>query len=351
MSLVNYNFLGNSVANNPNINLPNIKASSKRFEIKTNGISQLFIDSQGKVGIGTSDPNQLLHLYQPDNNDVNIKITNDVSTEGSLLGVDTDNNLQIRNRDNNNIEFWTNDTQHMTFTNQGKLGIHTISPQESIHLHQEDSGSSYIRFTNVDASSGVNIGLDSGEAFVIRQRENDSIKLYTNDLERITLRNNGTVNFNNNDIESINNLTVDGLVGIGITNPSYILQLKGDGYERIFLESTGAKQASVDLKTLNKHFRIICDGFNNNDFLNIYDQTNNVSRFTIAPDGEVGIGTTTPSQKLDVVGNIASNSFIFNGYTTTERNALTPSTGQVVYDTTVNKLYVYTGVWEQIQSL
>jgi hypothetical protein len=41
----------------------------------------------------------------------------------------------------------------------------------------------------------------------------------------------------------------------------------------------------------------------------------------------------------------------FNGYTTTERNALTPAAGMVIYNTTLAKLQVYTTAWETITSL
>ena len=41
----------------------------------------------------------------------------------------------------------------------------------------------------------------------------------------------------------------------------------------------------------------------------------------------------------------------FKNVTTTEKNAMTPTKGQVVYDTTLNKLCVYTTAWETITSV
>ena len=54
-------------------------------------------------------------------------------------------------------------------------------------------------------------------------------------------------------------------------------------------------------------------GVSNGGF-EIYDNTNSHTRFTITPTGNVGIGTSSPSAKLDVVGNIKvpfqSNAYI-----------------------------------------
>ena len=61
--------------------------------------------------------------------------------------------------------------------------------------------------------------------------------------------------------------------------------------------------------------------------------------------GNVGMGTTTPSVILDVVSK--TKAFLPPRMTTTQKNAITPSAGMVVYDTTLNKICVYTGAaWE-----
>ena len=99
--------------------------------------------------------------------------------------------------------------------------------------------------------------------------------------------------------------------------------------------------------------------------------TNGASFFTIR-DGNFGIGTFTPTTKLEVVGNVKASSFTgtytaddstiivdgvdqsanlstitasgfiqFGGYSTTERDALTAANGMVIYNTSLNVFQGY----------
>lgn len=74
------------------------------------------------------------------------------------------------------------------------------------------------------------------------------------------------------------------------------------------------------------------------------------TRLTVASGGNVGIGTATPSAKLDV--SSTTQGFLPPRMTTTQKNAISsPATGLVVYDTTLAKIAVYTGAgWETVVS-
>jgi hypothetical protein len=95
----------------------------------------------------------------------------------------------------------------------------------------------------------------------------------------------------------------------------------------------------------------------------------NVDVLSLTSNQRVGIATTTPAATLAVNGNAiiggntAAASAILNvqsttkGFlpprmTTAEKNAISsPAAGLIVYDTTLNKLCVFTTVWETITSL
>ena len=86
-------------------------------------------------------------------------------------------------------------------------------------------------------------------------------------------------------------------VGIGLTSPSEKLHIYGTGATISGkVEAGDGNQASLDLKNSEGEFRLICDG----GTLYIYDQTDTAERFRIDTSGQVGIGTTSPSYKLEV---------------------------------------------------
>lgn len=65
----------------------------------------------------------------------------------------------------------------------------------------------------------------------------------------------------------------------------------------------------------------------------------------------VGIGITTPNAKAKLQVDSTTQGFLPPRMTTTERNAISsPPAGLMIYNTTTNKLNVYTTAWEQITS-
>ncbi len=88
----------------------------------------------------------------------------------------------------------------------------------------------------------------------------------------------------------------------------------------------------------------------NEQFVWIFNGSDGIiseSKVVTLADGDFGVGTTTPAEKLDVRGNIVTTGFIqFGNLTTTERNALTAANGMVIYNITDNKFQGYqNGNW------
>ena len=67
----------------------------------------------------------------------------------------------------------------------------------------------------------------------------------------------------------------------------------------------------------------------------------------LTKEGNAGLGTYTPQQKLDVRGNLATSGFVqFGALTTTQRNALTATNGIVIYNSSTNRFQGYqNGTW------
>jgi hypothetical protein len=74
--------------------------------------------------------------------------------------------------------------------------------------------------------------------------------------------------------------------------------------------------------------------------------------FYMLTSGTVGFGTSTPSEKALLDLTSTTKGFLPPRMTTTERNAITsPVAGLMIYNTTLNKLNVYTTAWETVTSL
>ena len=103
----------------------------------------------------------------------------------------------------------------------------------------------------------------------------------------------------------------DGNVGIGTNSPSDKLQVDGGN-----VLITGAGNRRLKVNSSDSTAQVIIDpgtvaGFamraRPTGSFDIYDFENQTTRLRIISSGNVGIGTTSPSAKLDVVGDIKSN--------------------------------------------
>ena len=102
----------------------------------------------GSVGIGTDAPATGNKLHLHDTSACRIQLTTDstghTSSDGTRLMVDSSNNFEILNRENANIEFFTNNTERLRITSAGDVGIGYNNPTVKLHIREAASGvSSY----------------------------------------------------------------------------------------------------------------------------------------------------------------------------------------------------------------
>ena len=282
--------------------LRNERDGSGKFNIG-NSANRLTIDSSGNVGIGTNSPQAALHVSGPFNtnaptgNGVLMGLYNNThgyihlngSSGGyidfSTSGVDHKGRILYDNT-SNYLRFDTNGTEKVRITSAGNVGIGTTNPSHLLTLETASSPGLKIKDTTQGATllafsqdSNSHIGTFSAHPLV----------LDTNSAERMRVDSSGNV-------------------GIGTTSPSRTLHIGGPGGSSggIMISPTSgdAEIQFQDSGTTNAYITLD-DGTQD---LNFRDDSATV--MTIDFGGErVGIGTTSPTQALDVDGAIITEDY------------------------------------------
>jgi hypothetical protein len=250
-----------------------------KYDFFGNLVDSNIYDVNGNVGIGTPNPNNLLHLHNQFGGAL-LQITNATTgsgvSDGAYVGVPGSLlDLHVHNFENGNIDFFTNDAFRMRVTADGSVGIGTQMPNYPFQLHRA-AGHSLLQFTNATTGSGPGdgsyFGVLSGETlFRIYNLENANIEFFTNNQRRLTVG-------------------AGGNIGIGTQYPNYLTQLhSAGGHALLQLTNTTTGMGAGDgayFGVLNGSpmFRIM-----NQENAPIEFFTNGVRRLTITTAGNLAI--------------------------------------------------------------
>ena len=290
---------------------------------------------------------------------------------------DSESNIEMLSSKSNSsfqyISFATATQERMRITSSGNVGIGTTNPQTKFHTYVDGGGlTNYLRVQNRQDNSGCGIEFmrsagntwgstdfsdwrinnDAHLNFNVKYTDVDRNVLHLNfngnvgigtDAPQATLDVVGDVAISSNLAVDTNTLFVDSVgnkVGIGKTNPSQILDV-GSSLSNPFI----CRQLSGSIHDQDKRDSVSFGRIDNSSFLGMKcrvdthtalgyggaaNQTkigfftwgsgyfNSTEVMSILGNGNVGIGTTNPQQKLDVHGNILLghndvNSFIHGG--------------------------------------
>ncbi len=288
------------------------------------GASQMRIDSTGNVGIGTTSPGKALDIRTSFVGDGLILTTSQPVTFAQIINgnsesfpvgiinlnygptqvvrIDaTSNAMQLSGgyTTAGNIRFRSNTTEVMRMTSTG-LGIGTTSPGYELDVDGDIRATSEVFWGNYNSSpvgrlysgaqTGVMLNTSNDGAIVVSGGDATSAGAnvaffggaHATQANEVRFRSGGA-----------NTMIIDsnGNVGIGTTSPASILDVNGGSGNGVSMQAANS----------------------GTEYVLTAKTSNGVSRLWVGGTGNVGIGTTSPSQKL----HVASDSIIIADFTTT----------------------------------
>ena len=365
------------------------------------GTSLLRVRGDGNVGIGTTSPASLLHISSStsgdavltieadtDNNDENdnpyIHFKQDGGGVTAKVGIEGTNGLTFTNslgnhaylgsEQNHGVQLYANGAAGLTLRGGGDIGIGTNAPETKLHVYKSSAtsgtstGTSVLRLQNYVGSDlsqqkvfadfvladdnaneipQVRIGAEvgqNGDADSQVKEGSGAFVVYTNNADTTS---------GDAGASLAERMRVDyqGNVGIGTTSPSFKLDVNGtaniathlvtpliySGGGNIVFGNVAQFNANVGIGTTNPAQKLHVNGnvdidnggillqrgYGINLGLSGYDiwmptttrvgiQTAATERLSILNNGNVGIGTTSPSTTLDVNGITTSKTFRTN---------------------------------------
>jgi len=332
------------------------------MRILTGGSDSMRIDSSGNVGIGTTNPQQLLEISSggprlriTDNNTTAATSTSYIEFQGSnarAAVIYTNSgglNLQADSSGGNNIRFLTNGAanERMRITSSGKVGIGTSSPGPVLDVRDGV-------FAN-NQDFGIQVGLPTGQWL-----GKFGIKSDGSGVPRIAI---GYPSDNSGTITEAISIQNNGRVGIGTSSPATELEVVSTS-PTIASRATGNNTGKFAVNS-NRAANLVggqifgqwngnnvssinfvngADGTNKDDgeisFLTSSSNSNPTEAMRIASDGNVGIGTTNPQYKLEVDGDIklptTGTIWFDDSPTSTEKIKAGSSSIDIFADATVN---------------
>jgi hypothetical protein len=240
---------------------------------------------QGDVGIGTINPVYNLDI-QAESPAIRIRDISDVNS--FLVGADN-NGGYLGMFTNDSLRVYTNSSERMRIDSSGNVGIGTTNPislgTNITTLDIQGSSGGGLRFGTTGGVEGGVYTISSGT--YIGSISNVPLYLTTNNSTKATILANGNV-------------------GIGTNSPQSKLHVSSDSDPTIIVGTTTANQANSgkisfrELPSISE-FELRYNGSSNR--FDIWNSVGGEAISILRSNSNVGIGTTSPSQKLHVSGN------------------------------------------------
>jgi len=265
----------------------------------------VYIAPGGSVGIGTTSPADLLHIDEGDIriNDGNngtirglyirhsgitgnvTSLVQDTSSTPRTLLRSSERSLWIQAASDggapaSDLRLYANQTLGLMVSSSGNVGIGTTLPTSTLTVigNQLFDGTGInLKRTGILSGRTWNFGVDS-----------NGLSIY--DIDSSSYR-----------------LTIDeaGKVGVGTSGPEnklHILTADTDATQQVLIQNSSTGDAAIKFNISGDTYSVGIDNSDSDKFKISYGNLGNNDRITIDSNGNVGIGDSSPSYKLEVAG-------------------------------------------------
>jgi len=279
-------------ANTSGTNYVSVASSGNDLALYAGAGEKMRIDSSGRVGIGTTSPDRILHVVGSAATTAHISSS---TTQAALAfsGSGTNNTGTVKlGADANDMFFTAGAVERMRIDSSGNVGIGT-APDAATVLHVQatepqvlisDASNPLQRFMAFDVGLAADedthfITVDQADALAFGEKLNGDDRVIENEWMRITNAGN---------------------VGIGTDSPQESLHTFGN----IRFGDT----APAEIYTNSSELRLGVDRNNDNGASDITFYADNSEKMRIDSSGNVGIGTSSPTGRLNISASDTGNS-------------------------------------------
>ena len=259
----------------------------------------MYINNNGKVGIGTYSPNTSLEVNGGIRARGGAPGAGGTNNNGYTFdGTAGDNDAGIFSTADNTLQFFTDASERMRISGS-RVGIGTTSP--SYILDISGSGDEKMLLTTTTAGQG--------SALMLQNSGNTNSPRMEMQLTGSNTDQQSYLRFNYGGSTGVNDILVikgNGNIGIGTTNPTYKLDIKSTDQNLLILNGSSAASTQYTAMKIAPNgdvWEIGGRGSTNAEIANgfyIHNNNDGLFRFIISDAGNVGIGTTSPEQILHI---------------------------------------------------
>ena len=306
--------------------------------------------ANGNVGIGTTSPQQKLHIVDTDGANIILNSNTGAEnngiwmTEGGIASPYANGAYVHYDSTNNAFKINTGTTSLTTKLtierDSGNVGIGTTSPTQKLHV---SNGKVLVDVTSSVGTELIlqNLAVDQFAAdknyheinFITSSTSSETTGGYVRIKAGQEVSGNDNRSYlgfwtapDDGAVSEKMRITSSGNVGIGTASPGYKLHVDDNtAYGGIFIEgdnapgltirdNSGTSESKIYVQSTSGsqgNLRISSDNNNTATTPTIEFLIGNSHKMRILDNGNVGIGTTSPSEKLDVVGNIELNGALY----------------------------------------